>query len=277
MIVLRAMLPPLLATIGALFVPAPGRAQEAKITPDDAPTRAAAVAATQPTPDSTLRSWFVQLGDRDPAVRDLARQHLMGLQRSQLGSLRRIVADARPLAPAQATALRDIVTHVFLAGESYAVDRNGRGFMGVRLADVGGVDVWDPRRGAGGAGGAGANDAGEDGIDRSPGVVITERIPGFGAYRMLDTGDVILAIRESPAPIVSTRALIDVIQSFRAHQTIHLRIARAGRVVEVPLTLDPRPSNADGVDFTALWQEHRQRAAEFWEQSFAPLLDEVSS
>src|SRR5438874_9217234 len=88
------------------------------------PSPAFAAPSTQRSAD--IRRWFEQLGDPDPVVRDSARQNLMGLPRSDLAELRRVIIENRPLAPAQATALREIVTHVYLASQRYDINRDGK-------------------------------------------------------------------------------------------------------------------------------------------------------
>src|SRR5262245_20216212 len=68
--------------------------------------------ATQPTTDKSaapepvgaeveaaMRKAFAELGDRDPAVRDAARQSLMGLERRYLPALQRLVTETKPLLP----------------------------------------------------------------------------------------------------------------------------------------------------------------------------------
>src|ERR1043165_8371337 len=110
--------------------------------------------ATQPSPP--INQWFTQLADADGAVREQARINLMGLPRDALPALHAIAQKARPLAAAQAAVLRDIVIHVYLAGEAYPGDK-ATGFLGVTFSH----DITD--------------------FDRTGavGVTFAERIPGF--------------------------------------------------------------------------------------------------
>src|SRR5439155_13577264 len=79
-----------------------------------------------------MRQWFADLDDSDATVRELARMKLMGMQRRDLPAFQKLVQDSRPLAPAQAAVLRQLVIHVYLAGEEY--DTTGtQGFLGVRM------------------------------------------------------------------------------------------------------------------------------------------------
>src|SRR6188508_3062272 len=73
---------------------------------------------TRPVADD-IRTWFKQLSDPSPDVRDRARTRLMTMTRARLPELKRAVDDARPLSASQAMELRQIVEHVFLSGEEY--------------------------------------------------------------------------------------------------------------------------------------------------------------
>src|SRR5438093_165236 len=75
---------------------------------------------TQPAttqPSAEIRQCFADLASRDADKREDARIKLMGLKRDDLRALATLVGQSRPLAAAQAAALQEIVTHVFLAGE----------------------------------------------------------------------------------------------------------------------------------------------------------------
>jgi hypothetical protein len=217
-----------------------------------------------PGDEKLLRHWLDQLADRDPAVREAARDRLMSLQRSQLRGLLGVVQEARrSIAPAQAAALQEIVTHVYLSGQSYALDRAGAGFMGVRLRTAGGFGGdFDP--------------AEPDPASGAAGAVVSERIPGFAAYRVLCDGDVIVGVSENPLPVSNYDALINIISSFRAGQTVHLKVARAGKIITVPLTLDPRPANIR-TTFNEEWELQVQQADEYWRKHFEPLLEALPS
>ena len=223
----------------------------------------AAVPASNPS--SRIGALFSKLADRDPGVRDQARSDLMGLSRADLPLLRKYVQEHRPLAPSQAAALREIVVQVFMAGESYAAN-NAHGFLGVTLSE-------------GGIGLPAAPEAVDPSAPPPIGVIVTDRLPGLCAYRMLSNGDVIIGIAEHPeTPIRSVDALRSAISDCQGGQTIHLEVFRGGRVVNLPVTLSPRPIevelNPSNPDF---FPRERQRRADiaddYWQREFAPLVD----
>jgi hypothetical protein len=110
--------------------------------------------------------------------------------------------------------------------------------------------------------------------------MISDRYAGFSGARMLRDGDVVLSIYERPdQPIVNNRALQDAVQGFVVGETIHLQLLRQGQVIRVPVTLAPRPDAAVTVDIETMRRFDRQReerAEQYWEQAFAPLLKEGS-
>src|SRR4051794_12478816 len=173
-----------------------------------------AVAAPSTQRSADIRRWFEQLADPDPSVRDSARQNLMGLPRSDLAELRRVITESRPLVPAQAAGLRDIVTHVYLASQRYDIDRKGRGFMGVSLLQT------------------------QFGADLIEGAVVQQRFPGLVANQMLRDGDVIVGAEESTTQIDNPQTLQAVVGDLRAGQTVHLKVQRAAKLIVVPITLD---------------------------------------
>ena len=59
---------------------------------------AATIAPTQAA--DHVRLWFDQLAHNDPEVRENAKLKLMGLRRAQLGILRSVVDQSRPITPA---------------------------------------------------------------------------------------------------------------------------------------------------------------------------------
>src|SRR5687768_6475768 len=73
------------------------------------PTRAA-----DPS-EISIEKAFADLAHQDAAVREAARMTLLGLPRSQLDRLRKVVQNSLPLLPSQAASLHDIVTHVYLS------------------------------------------------------------------------------------------------------------------------------------------------------------------
>lgn len=197
-------------------------------------------------PATPVARWLKQLADDDPDVRDAAREQLMNLDREGLRELKRAVERNRPLAPAQALALRDIVTHVFLASLPYARAEGGA-FVGVKM---------------------GPQPSGD-------GITVVARIPGFAAYRALRDGDVIVAIQEWPEPLDDTAKFGRKIAEWRGGDTIHLKVRRGGRILTVPLTLSPRPQEAQNAE--AMRAEQMPAADEYWQQNFAPLLEQTAS
>jgi hypothetical protein len=229
------------------------------------------------------RAW-ADLAHRDPAVREAARVKLMGLSASDLPAFRKIVADSRPMAPAQVAVLREIVTQVFLAGQEY--EPSGRdGFLGVRPGEVN-LNAAKPGGAAVGPGDGGifippGQAAFPDDPDAVYGVVIVERMPGFCGARMLQDGDVVLSLVERPTVQFHGPTEFSLaVRTMGAGQTIHFQVLRQGRVVEVPITLDVRPREADmpigapGSPMEGLLNKRETAAREYWEQEFAPLLKE---
>jgi hypothetical protein len=218
---------------------------------------------------------FAQLADPDADVREAARTQLMGLERRYLPALQKLVERSRPLLPSQAAVLRQIVTHVYLAGEPYAANGN-MGFLGVRMLEA---DVSLPPRNQ------------DDGDDTAPddeapliaprtGVVITERMPGFVGNRMLLDGDVIIGLADRPELRFQTgEDFSTAVRQFGAGRTIRFNLLRRGRLIKVAVPLDPRPEAAvaepQGVGaMTDLLSRRRQKADAYWAESFAPLLKE---
>src|SRR5579864_1187552 len=87
-------------------------------------------AAEHPTSRASFQKLFDDLASTDVGVRETARLSLMRLRREDLPALRTLVQKARPLRPAQAAVLREIVQEIFLASETYERDAK-TGFLGV--------------------------------------------------------------------------------------------------------------------------------------------------
>ena len=214
--------------------------------------------ATAPPPPQqqqsidAVRTWYLQLADRDPEVREQARINLMGIKRNELAALEKVVAENRPVQASQAAVLYDIVTHVYMAGEPYQINDTMGGFLGLRE-----MLNWDA----------------------PPGVMITTRIAGFPAYRMLREGDVIVGIDEVPdTPITSSNDFVTVLRQMPAGTVVTLRVLRGGNVQKVPVKLDPRPAAASGLgDAMGVLESTRQsKAEEYWARAFAPLVGDQS-
>ena len=205
-----------------------------------------------------LRQALEDLDDADAAVREAARLKLMGMRREDLASFQRLVQESLPLAPSQAAVLRQIVMHVYLAGEKY--DTTGaEGFLGVKMQET---SVRLPAA---------------DGADQfapAVGVVIVERMPGFAGARMLVDGDVILGVVERPD--VRTLGMYEfqmVVKAVTPGTTIHFQVMRQGQVIRVPVAPDPRPFEADGLMQDLIYRRQR-KAEDYWEREFAKVLKE---
>ena len=230
--------------------------------------------ATLPT--STIQNWFNDLAASDAAERERAFAALLGLTRADLPSLRSVVEQSRPLAPSQAAALHDVVTHAYLSGETY--DANPRsGFLGLLQPVVDAVDVPDAAAAAG-------EDAGVVAELRRArtGVPIEYRLPGFCAFRELREGDIILGIT-APVPrrLRDWNELSITVMTFPAGETVSFEVLREGRVRTVPIRLDARPVIPNAIE--NIWTNEilparELMAEEYWATHFLPLVEErVSS
>jgi hypothetical protein len=207
---------------------------------------------------AAMRQAFGELDDTDAAVREAARLKLMGLRRQDLPAFQKLVQDSLPLMPAQAAVLRQIVTHVYLAGETYETT-GAEGFLGVKMQET---SVRLP-----GAEGA-------EQFAPAVGVVIVERMPGFVGARMLLDGDVILGVVERPD--VRTLGMYEfqmVVKSITPGTAVHFQVMRQGQVIRVPVAPDPRPFEADGL-MQNLISTRQRKADEYWDRSFGPLVKE---
>jgi len=227
--------------------------------------------ATQPSND--VRQWFAQLADTDPNVREQARFNLLGLRRDQLGLLRQIVIDSRPLAPAQSAALHDIVLHIYLSAEPYLKNERS-GFMGAILFEVRQPAFFLPNEGL-----MPDVDPQQATADESPvrGVLIQECVPGFCAFRYLQPGDLVLGVvgQILLLPTQSRDELRDQVLAHPPGGIITLKVLRRGRVVRVAFPLDSAPRAAEaGLISTQQFQNTRREKGEsYWQFAFAPLID----
>src|SRR3954452_20714539 len=225
---------------------------------DDGPVANRQAESNQPELAS-MRQWFAELDDTDASVRESARLKLMGMRRQDLPAFQKLVRDSLPLVPSQAAVLRQIVTHVYLAGEPY--DTTGaEGFLGVKMQET---SVRLP-----------AADGAEQ-FAPAVGVVIVERMPGFVGARMLLDGDVVLGIAERPD--VRTLGMYEfqmVVKGVAPGTVIHFQVMRQGQVVRVPIAPDPRPLEAD-VNMPELTCRRQRKADDYWEKAFAPVVKEA--
>lgn len=200
--------------------------------------------ATRPSPQVTR--WLAELGHGDSTVREAARYELMGLERGDLEQLRSAIIASADLQPSQLAVLRDIVLHVFLSGEKYPGQEQGA-FMGIR---------FDP-------------------APPQPGVVIFERFPGFDAYRQLRDGDVIVQFGDDQRVMSNMVEFTQTIRGLPPGEVVRFHVLRQGRAVPVAVRLHPRPQAADDeMKIRQLENERRLLAERYWQEHFAPLLQD---
>lgn len=203
---------------------------------------------------------LADLASPEAEVRESARVRLMQLRREDLPAFARQVDAARPLAPAQTVALRQIVQEIYLSGEDYDKEP-GHAFLGI----MGGGPDYRAQA-----------DVGQPNDGSHPiGVVVFDRIPGFCAARRLLDGDIILGTTDPAQPFTSFDELKQTIGVVAPGATVHLRVLRRGKLIDVPLTLDVKPVAAEP-DAGWAFQELRDRRAakftDYWNRTFAPLL-----
>jgi hypothetical protein len=239
-----------LSSLGVLLAASPATRPSTLTTPST--TRAS---APRPIPSTQERQkamaeWFAALSHPDPEARERARQSLLTLQRADLPALKKLVHDSRPLSPSQATALHDIVVHVYLTGEEYM--RSNKGFLGVKLGS-GTVEAEEN----------------EQQVQPVPGAIIVDRMPGFAGFRAFQNGDVVLSIKERPGlTIESVPDFQAVIMSSTAGTTLHMEVVRQMRTIEVEITLDARP-DGDAEDETNILEKKGEL---YWNEEFAPVV-----
>lgn len=205
-----------------------------------------------------LRKWVEELGDLEATRREAAYDRLLELNRSDLSELQRVAAGFRPLTPSRSIALQQVVEHLYLKGEKYEANDTA-GFLGVRLGDV---IEWEAA-----------------GQDTKPGphtgVMIAGRMAGFGGFQALRDGDIIVAVADRPATLISSlESLRVVIQSFSAGQMIHLQVIRQGRYIRTSAVLDGTPVLVGQSTLEELLLQRREKAEEYWRTHFADLMGE---
>lgn len=223
-------------------------------------TRPTTAPATRPTADiASIKRLVTGLADNRYETREACRIELMGLKRTELGMLRDAVKMSLPLEPDQVNVLRDIVMQIYLAGDDYETEPGA--FLGISLAG--------PMR---------EETQGLLSINR--GVAVVSCVPGFCAYRMLQSGDVILSMTtgdgkivfESPDPEERFRPAV---MAVGPGNTVTFEVLRQGRIISVPLTLDRRPRGVENSGFIQQFTNDRAVAAEaYWKKDFASLLNE---
>jgi hypothetical protein len=224
-----------------------------------APPAPATAPATQPA--ATIQTWFDDLANSEPAVRDSARTSLMGLNRADLDALREVVRRSVPLAPAQSAILQDIVTHVYLSGDVAEDERGATGFLGVML---------DPP---------------ENGVQPSietsgAGVFIFKCMPGFCGYRWLRPGDVVrgVVVDGDVMRVTEKDRLIELVSATAPGSPLRLQVLRQGQVIELSVRVDAKPLLPAGQPLRVdEWQNRRaERAKAYWDNTFAPILGQMT-
>jgi S1-C subfamily serine protease len=163
---------------------------------------------------------------------------------------------ARPLSAAQTSVLHDVVTHVFLTGEPY--EKGTTGFLGMKMQQYYRF---------------GNNEQPEE-----FGITVESRFPGFGAYRSLLDGDVILSIVEMPQAVLRIpKDFSDAVSPLSPGTQINLIVLRQARQMKIPVTLDARPAQlsalVDPGTVEAFNANRVAKAEEYWKQEFGALVD----
>jgi len=201
----------------------------------------------------SVQTWFGDLTHADAAVRSEAITNLMALKADELPVLQKVVQQSMPLAPAQASVLKQIVTQAYLASCPYDADPQA-GFLGVH-PEIAMISFRDD-------GGA-------------QGVYVTSRMVGFVGARMLRDGDLILSILERPeAPLAQFSGFSTAVSGLGAGTVVHFQVLREGKIIWIAIPLDPRPIGIDDQDSLAKFKKDRETlAATYWNTTFAPLLE----
>ena len=227
----------------------------------DPPVIPASQPATQPTATlPAIKQLLAQLAADNYLTRENARIALMGLKRSDLPLLRDAVRQSLPLVPSQVTVLREIVTQVYLAGDIYVADEDGRGFLGVHMPDSGAPEERAL-------------------LNVERGVVVVSRVPGFCAYRMLQDGDVLLSMADGAGGAIefaSNDQLVDAVRSAKAGDTVQFEVLRQGQILTIPITLDHKPMSLHvRMDIEEFNGRRADQVNDLWDRDFAPLLVET--
>ena len=199
-----------------------------------------------------MRRMFLELEHPDGRAREVAREKLMGLKRTDLKMLAKVVGEFSPLEDQIVDTIREIVTHVYLSEDVY--DREEKGFLGITM----------PRP------------ADEDRMQ----VMVETRMPGFGGFAALRDGDVILDIIGQPLPQPLDREVfIDVIKAMRPDSVVKLKVLRQGAIRVVPVKVSPRPAEKASVNALAyegkvqeLLYRRSQEAEKFWKDNFGEVV-----
>ena len=270
-----------------IFVPGP--AVHAEVETSETTAQRPADSDTQ----ARIRRSFAELADGDAAVREKARTTLMGMERPDLPLLEKVVAESRPLLPSQTAVLREIVTHVYLAGEFYEANGNF-GFLGVRMTSfrlpidqliIPGVGVppnfellrQQQEENAVPPGDDPPPDKPAPQPRRKRGIVIVHRFVGLAGNLMLRDGDIIVGIADRPeVDVDNDYAFAEAVKETGAGSTVRLSVLRQGRLMRIAVRLGPRPEVADrsAVAVEQFERDRKDKAKRYWQKAFLPLLQD---
>lgn len=195
--------------------------------------------------DPRIEQGLTQLGSRDPAAREAARETLMGLSADALEPL---VTASRSWSASQTEALEAIVKYALIRSKIHPADGSSQAFLGVTFITSGSDDV-DP-------------------AEAPPRGVPVLPVPGFVAARFLFDGDIILGVGSGKSLRLTTtpEQFRQAVSSYSAGEAITLQVQRGASVVEVTLTADRRPADAED---TLMMGDRIERAVADAEQEWA--------
>jgi hypothetical protein len=204
-----------------------------------------------------MKKLFLDLEDPDGGVREKARERMLGMKRADLPTLLELVGEYRPLEEQMKSAIKEIVTHVYLAEDEY--EKEARGFLGISMPKT----------------------ADEDRMQ----VIIESRMAGFGGFATLRDGDVVLDIVDQPLPQPLDREVfIDVIKTMEPGRNVRLKVLRQGAVRIVPVKISARPAERAAVNAMAYEQrvaellyKRSEEAEGYWKDRFAPVVGEEAA
>ena len=179
------------------------------------------------TQRSRIDEWLTQAADIEPAVREAARVHLLGLQPNELWLLHDAATAASPLKPAQVEMVREAVAYIRTRASLMQMPNQGSPIMGVGLGPGGimlqpGVIATEPLEG----------------------VMVVSRLPGFAAARYLQDGDMILAfiLDQQTFWLDSKESLRKYVTDQQIGTPVTMLVRRASHVETITFPLDPCPT-----------------------------------
>lgn len=268
------ILPWRLLPLAAVVVMLSARFSLGQINPFPATTQTTASKSPTTQPAADVQRWWNGLADADSKVRETSFAGLLGLSRDDLPTLRTIVSNTETAALQQAMALRDIVLHVYLSGETYSAYRE-HGFLGLMGPEefyTGSVILKTP-----------VDQPNEEARSRRQGVRVNNRVPGFVGYQSLRTGDILLSFRMPADPQGEEASRQDItawapftmrIAEVPPGTLVTFEVLRQGKIIEVPIKLSARPTWASD-DVDAILLERQSKFERYWQETFAPLVGET--